>query len=87
MTTVAETGLSLAVVEFVRQGLGVGWLPTSIVAQDIANGDLVDLREQLPNFTLSVVLLRLEGPMSASGEEFWQNAKECIVKSDGAEDI
>lgn len=55
---VAESGLGPAVLEFVREGVGVGWLPLSLVSRDIETNLLTDLSNVLPGFELSVVLVR-----------------------------
>lgn len=76
IVTVAETGLGLAVAEFVKRGLGVGWLPRSIVAEELATGELVNLDHMLPGFALDVRLTRLRGTRSRGAESFWQIIQE-----------
>lgn len=71
LVTLAETGLSLAIVEFVRSGVGLGWVPKSLVEQELENGTLVSLEETLPAFELNVMLLRTENELSRQAEDFW----------------
>ncbi len=75
LVTVAEAGLSLAVVEFVRNGIGVGWLPKTIVNQDLATANLISLENQLPSFELNIILARLNGDLPCLAEEFWRRSR------------
>lgn len=71
ITSVAETGLSLAVVEFVKHGIGVGWVPHAIIQQDLASGALTSLEGRLPHFELNVTLLRTTNQLPPVAEDFW----------------
>lgn len=73
---VAETGLSLALVEFVRRGLGVGWLPNMITEADLEAKSLVSLEHVLPTFELNVVLLRMKNDLPPKADEFWRAIKD-----------
>ncbi|SLN59128.1 HTH-type transcriptional regulator YjiE [Roseovarius litorisediminis] len=55
---VAETGLTPAVLQFIRQGLGIGWLPRSVAHESLERGELVDLSGQLPATRLNIRLVR-----------------------------
>ena len=55
---VAEAGLTPAVLQFLRQGLGVGWLPRTVAQEALSRGDLTDLSELLPSAVLAVQLIR-----------------------------
>ena len=70
--TVAEAGLGPAVHEFVKEGLGVGWLPSSVVAQDIEQGQLTDLSDVLPAFNLDVLAIKSASMTSAGDDKVWQ---------------
>ncbi|MGH1482366.1 MAG: LysR family transcriptional regulator [Geminicoccales bacterium] len=70
-STVAETGLGPAVVEFVKQGFGVGWLPRSIVADELAANSLAILSDMLGDFTLDIAILRSKGRSSETSERLW----------------
>jgi DNA-binding transcriptional LysR family regulator len=59
---VAETGLTLAVLQFIRQGLGIGWLPHSVAHDLLQTGALCDLSRDLPNANMTIALL---GPRAA----------------------
>ncbi len=78
LVTVAEAGLSLAVVEFVRNGIGVGWLPKTIVKTDLATGNMVSLGDRYPSFELNVTLMRLKGDLPSLAEEFWRKSQSNL---------
>ncbi|MGB7242300.1 MAG: LysR family transcriptional regulator, partial [Sulfitobacter sp.] len=71
-STVAEAGLGLAVAEFVRRGLGVGWLPKALLRNELASGRLEDLSHILPAFSLQVVLQRLKATQKPLALELWE---------------
>ncbi len=73
---VTETGLTPAVLQFVRQGLGMGWLPRSIAAEAIASGELSELSESLPSTPLTIRVLRRKGGGSELAEAGWQRLCE-----------
>ena len=76
--TVAEIGLGPAVVEFVKQGIGVGWLPKSVVENEIKNGKLTNLDDWLPAFTLRIMLMRLAGTKPKVTDRFWSALKHGV---------
>ncbi len=71
-STVVESGLGLAVAEFVRRGIGVGWLPVSLIASDLRSGELVNLADTLPSFALDIKLLRLSREQTSLADDLWQ---------------
>lgn len=79
---VAESGLGPAVLEFVREGVGVGWLPLSLVSRDIEKNSLTDLSDVLPGFELSVVLVRskTKSIRSKAQAKVWNWISENIKK-------
>lgn len=56
---VAETALTLAAQELALAGLGVAWLPQSLVSRMVTDGRLADLSEWLPTLGLDVTAVRL----------------------------
>lgn len=58
-------------VEFVRMGPGIGWLPNMIAKEDLEAGRLVSLQHIWPFFELKVVLLRMKNELSPKANEFW----------------
>ena len=68
---VAETGLTPAVLQFIRQGLGVGWLPRSVAHEALARGELIDLSDRLPQTRLNIRLLRTLSGGNALADDAW----------------
>ncbi|MEH6631673.1 MAG: LysR family transcriptional regulator [Halopseudomonas aestusnigri] len=65
---VCETGLSASVKEMVLQGLGLGWLPRSFVAQELLDGDLINLQENFGHCDLDLMLYMAQSTTSISSE-------------------
>ncbi|WP_371226232.1 LysR family transcriptional regulator [Roseovarius sp. 2305UL8-3] len=59
--SLAETGLTPAVLQFLRQGLGIGWLPHSMAREALERGELSDLSGDLPWATLDIRVIRARG--------------------------
>ena len=75
--TFAESGLGPAVMEFVREGLGVGWLPSSLIKKEIESGEFTPLTHLLPPFRLNIVALSSKSTKSNVKSHIWKtiNAK------------
>lgn len=71
----AETALTLAVKELVLRGVGVAWLPRSLVHGEIAAGLLTDLSNAFPAAHLSLVAMRLSTPRTSAAERVWETIK------------
>ena len=74
--SVAETGLTPAVLQFLRQGLGFGWLPRSIAQEALERGELSDLSDQLPSAKLDVCVIRGHADDSLVSREAWTILKQ-----------
>jgi LysR family transcriptional regulator, hypochlorite-specific transcription factor HypT len=68
---VAETALTLAVYELCAAGLGVAWLPRSLVAGRLADGSLTDLSGDLPDVSLDVTAVRLIAARQPIEDSIW----------------
>ncbi|MGX1309478.1 DNA-binding transcriptional LysR family regulator [Amorphus suaedae] len=55
----AETALTLAMKQLVSAGVGVAWLPASLVADEVASGALSDLTAEFGAGRLQIVAMRL----------------------------
>ena len=75
---VAETSLTLAILPMTLAGVGVGWLPDSLVAADLASGLLTDLRDALPDCELSVMAIQLRDSESIFKSEVWETVAAYI---------
>lgn len=72
---VAETGLTPAVLQFLRQGSGIGWLPRSMAYEALERGELRELSDQLPSATLNIRVIRARAGGSARSHEAWSALK------------
>ena len=68
----AETALTLAMLQYAVNEIGVAWLPHSLVATPLAQGQLVSVEEALPAQALTIRMVRLAGPQSEYSEQIWQ---------------
>ena len=53
---ICQTAFSSGAKEMILNGLGIGWLPFSMVHREIESGELISLRSQLGQETLEVVV-------------------------------
>jgi len=79
LQTVAEAGLVQAVAEFVKHGLGVGWLPKSLVAKELEIGELVSLESILPTWQLDIKLTQFSGLKPPQAQRFWDIIRGSFV--------
>jgi DNA-binding transcriptional LysR family regulator len=68
----AESALTLAILEFALNDIGVAWLPQSLVADHLARGRLVRLDDFLPTQDLDITMVRLRDDQSDRSLEVWQ---------------
>ncbi len=73
---VVETGLTPAMLQFIRQGLGIGWLPRSVAQEALERGELADLSADLPTLMLDIRLLRTMSGGSALRDDAWARLSE-----------
>ncbi len=66
-----ETALTVAALQFALAGIAVAWVPSSLVAAELARGDLCDLSEVLPTAELLVTAMRLRGPHAPTEQPVW----------------
>ena len=67
----AETALTLAAYHYALDGIGVAWLPDSLVTGDLTTGALVDPFPGALGITLDIRLLRLREGARPSALEAW----------------
>ena len=68
----AESGLGPAVMEFVREGLGVGWLPSSLIKKEIDSGEFTSMTQIIPSFRLNIVALSSKSIKSHVKSRIWR---------------
>ena len=73
---VAETALVMAIKEYAKRGIGVGWVPRSVVTEELESGELSSLEELLPTCQFNVKLSRFPGQKTQAAESFWTVIKE-----------
>lgn len=73
---VAESGLGPAVLEFVREGVGVGWLPLSIIKDELIAGTLIEMTDILPPFELDVVVKKTKSSPYKRIDANWELISE-----------
>lgn len=70
----AETALTLAAYRYALAGIGVAWLPRSLVEEDLAAGRLVRVQDAGPDCDLEVRLVRLASPVRPATLSVWAMA-------------
>lgn len=68
----AETALTLAACNYALNGIGVAWLPLTMVADHISAGDLCRIDDRLPTQELSITMNRLSGSTDDEKDTIWQ---------------
>lgn len=70
---IAETALTLAMLQLVLSKIGIAWLPFSLVETALAQGDLVRMDDALPAQTLNIQMVRLRATQTAQNEALWKH--------------
>lgn len=70
--TVAETALTLAMLQLAVSEIGIAWLPMSLVQRSLKDGDLVRVDDALPAQILTIEMVRLRTPRTARNDTMWQ---------------
>ena len=82
----AETALTLVAMDLAVGGLGVAWLPLSLVASRVKAGTLRSLEEILPQAPVSLLALRDPASRRPAAGELWawlaQNAPLSLMRPD-----
>ncbi len=68
----AETALTLAACEYALDGIGVAWLPLTLVRKHLEKGMLERIPE-LPQQELNIVLIRLSSQKSGRHDRVWDH--------------
>jgi DNA-binding transcriptional LysR family regulator len=70
---IAETALTLAMLQLAVSEIGVAWLPMSLVEKALAEGDLVRVDAILPAQILNIKMVRLRALQTEQSEAIWQH--------------
>jgi len=74
-TPVCETAFSSGIKEMILKGLGVGWLPFSMVYREIESGDLISLKGRFGQEPLDVAIYAdTRDPMSVAVLDVWKQS-------------
>ncbi|ABG30497.1 LysR family transcriptional regulator [Roseobacter denitrificans] len=82
VVTKTETALTLAAYEFAVGGIGVAWLPQSMVVTALAQGSLISLDRDLPVQPLHIKAFRLCDDGGLQSDSAWRNTLSQIALPD-----
>ena len=74
--SVFESSMSEAIKRMIMKGAGIGWLPTSVIEQELHQGTVNILNKDEVNLELDVLLLRKHAQGSALMQRVWDIAVE-----------
>ncbi|WP_390910424.1 LysR substrate-binding domain-containing protein [Pseudosulfitobacter sp. SM2401] len=75
---IAETALTLAMVQLALSGIGIAWLPLSLVADALDHGDLIRVDDVLPAQVLNIKMVRLRGARTDNNDKIWRHLAEHL---------
>ena len=75
---IAETALTLAMLQLAVSGIGIAWLPLSLVQKPLEDGDLIRVDAILPAQTLNIKMVRLRASQTGQSETIWQYLAEHL---------
>jgi DNA-binding transcriptional LysR family regulator len=70
---IAETALTLAMLQLALDEIGIAWLPLSLVAEHLVQGTLVRLDDTLPAHSLIIRMIRLSETRSNADNQVWHH--------------
>ncbi|MGB0439406.1 MAG: LysR substrate-binding domain-containing protein, partial [Paracoccaceae bacterium] len=73
IVTVAETALTLAMLQLVLTDIGIAWLPQSLTRDALNHGTLVPLEGALPAQSLSIKIVRVSEIQTEYAEQVWSD--------------
>lgn len=76
--SVCENALSEALKALVLKGHGMAWIPQSLVAAELASGQLQILPEPFGSVELSIKLYRLRKSTTPACEAFWEHLQSSV---------
>ena len=82
---IAETALTLAMLQLVLNEIGIAWLPHSLVAGHLAQGDLVRMDDVLPAQALIIRMVRLSEAQTRQGDLIWHHLAQHLQLPAGGE--
>jgi len=76
----AETALTLAMIQLVLDGIGVAWLPQSLIFDHLAQKRLVKPEPKLPEQELEIKMIRLAEGQSPQNDAIWSLLANDVLK-------
>lgn len=83
----AETALTLAMLEYALNDIGVAWLPLSLVRDHVARGSLGLLDDVLPVQALDITMIRLSEERSERRQHVWRHLIDTLRVSGDLERV
>ncbi len=74
----AETALTLAMLQYAVNEIGIAWLPLSLVATHLTEDKLVCVDDVLPTQSMSIRMVRLTEAISEHDEQIWQHLNQHL---------
>lgn len=75
---IAETALTLAMLQLAVSEIGIAWLPLSLVVKSLEQGDLIRVDNALPSQILSIKIVRLRTTQTERSESIWRHLAEHL---------
>lgn len=75
---IAETALTFAMLQLALSKIGIAWLPSSLIAKPLAQGELIRVDDVLPAQILDINMVRLRGSETEQSELIWRNLAENL---------
>jgi LysR family transcriptional regulator, hypochlorite-specific transcription factor HypT len=82
---VCESSLATALKQLVVAGMGIAWLPSSLVQSEIESGELDSLEENFGATHLSIVLLTNPSRATDTSNRVWNRIKQSYSNDEGGE--
>lgn len=80
----AETALTLAVFRYVLRGIGIGWLPQSLVQEALDRNEVCSLDEILPSAGLNLMMIWLPKPHRPHVQKIRQDLLDRLYPDTGS---
>ncbi|MBT3143769.1 LysR family transcriptional regulator [Phaeobacter gallaeciensis] len=74
----AETALTLAMLQYAVNEIGIAWLPLSLVATHLTEDKLVCVDDVLPTQSMSIRMVRLAEAISEQDDQIWQHLNQHL---------
>lgn len=74
----AETALTLAMLQYAVNEIGIAWLPLSLVATHLTEDKLVCVDDVLPTQSMSIRMVRLAEAISEHDDQIWQHLNQHL---------